>query len=229
MREGTRPGTRPGVREERTDPSGASSPKESAVRRHLTSLHIPVLTLVALAPLVALAACNSTRTLKGTDVVASEPAKLEARAPIDIAVLPVVNNSKRKGVPAKELRGAFELALIQRRYSPLASEFVDGRVVEAGYRPGALKEDAALTVTVESWDDSLWDSHTAVTVTIHASITDAAGAELWKGQLTQRFDLGKDRESYSTDAPLRAALSNKIAGELLAALPARPAKPGHAN
>lgn len=175
-------------------------------------------------------ACAQTGPRRGRDVEASASARLETQTTVDVAVLPIENASGKKSVPNKELRGAFERALVQRRYSPLATEFVDAQIVDASFRPGSVKEDAQLVVSVDSWDDSLWTTHTAVTLKIRARLIDShGGADLWKGTLEKRFELGQDRESYSTEAPLRAKLCQQIANEVLAALPARTPTPGRAR
>lgn len=187
-------------------------------------------TALALAFLCAATACTSVGARRGRDVEASASARLATATTVDVAVLPIENTSGKKSVPNKELRSAFEGALVQRRYSPLATEYVDAQIVDAAFRPGSVKEDAQLVVTVESWDDALWSTHAAITLKLHARLVDSrGGAELWKGTLEKRFELGQERETASTEAPLRAALCQKIAAEMLAALPARNPQPGRAR
>lgn len=118
--------------------------------------------LVACAALVA-AACNQLPTRKGNTVESPANSKIETASPVDVAVLPIVNATGSKKVPSKELREALEAGLVQRRYTPLATEFVDAQVTDAAFRPGSLREDATLQVTIGNWDDSLWATHTAVT------------------------------------------------------------------
>ncbi|MFO1009584.1 MAG: hypothetical protein U1F29_05920 [Planctomycetota bacterium] len=185
--------------------------------------------LVACAALVA-AACNQLPTRKGNTVESPANSKIETASPVDVAVLPIVNATGSKKVPSKELREALEAGLVQRRYTPLATEFVDAQVTDAAFRPGSLREDATLQVTIGNWDDSLWATHTAVTLELTARIVDSrTGAELWSGKLDRRFDLGKDRDRFSTDAPLKKLLCESVVGELLSALPARTAKPGRGS
>lgn len=181
------------------------------------------------AALVA-SACNQIPTRKGVSVETTASSKIEVVNPIDIAVLPIENTTGSKKVPSKELREAVEAGLVQRRYTPLATEYVDTQVADAAFRPGSLREDAVLRVTVESWDDALWASHTAVVLRLSAQILDSrSGGLLWSGKLDRRFDLGKDRDRFSTDAPLKKLLCETIVSELLTALPARATRPGHAN
>lgn len=185
--------------------------------------------LLSCAALVA-AACNQIPTRKGVSVETAPNAKIESVNPTDIAVLPVENTTGSKKVPGKELREALEVGLVHRRYTPLATEYVDAQVTDAAFRPGSLREDAVLRVTIESWDDSLWASHTAVTVRLRAQIVDSkGGGDLWSAKLERRFDLGKDRDRYSSDAPLKQLLCDAIVSELLSALPARTTRPGRAD
>lgn len=187
-------------------------------------------TAFVLALACAATACTNMGQRRGRDVEASASTRLETETTIDVAVLPIENASGKKSLPAKELRGAFERALVQRRYSPLATEYVDAQIVDAAFKPGSVKEDAQLVVSVDAWDDSLWTTHSAVTLKIRARLVDSrGGADLWKGTLEKRIEIGADRESYSTEAPLRAKLCQQIASEVLAALPARTPTPGRAR
>lgn len=185
--------------------------------------------LFVAAALVA-TACNQIPTRKGVSVETAANAKIETVNPIDIAVLPIENATGSKKVPSKELREAVEAGLVQRRYTPLATEYVDAQVTDAAFHPGSLREDATLRVTVESWDDALWATHTAVTLRLSAQIVDSrSGGLLWAGKLDRRFDLGRDRDRFSTDAPLKKLLCEMVVGELMSALPARMTRPGRAN
>ncbi|MBI5364397.1 MAG: hypothetical protein HZA53_14550 [Planctomycetes bacterium] len=187
------------------------------------------LALVVCAALVV-AACNSIPTRKGNTVESAPNAKIEVVNPTDIAVLPVENGTTSKKVPVKELRAALEAGLVLRRYSPLATEFVDAKTVDAAFKPGSAREDAVLRVTIEGWDDASWTSHGAIVLKLSARILDSRdGSLLWSGKLDRRFDLGKDREHFTTEAPMRKLLCETVVGELMSALPARTAKPGRAE
>lgn len=177
---------------------------------------------------LALCACNDLPKRPGGSVETVHSGQLERSSPIDVVVAPVENASGRKGVPLAALREAFHKGLVKRRYSPLALEYVDRKVVNAAYTPGALKEEAVLQVTIEAWDDSLWESRGALTVKARARLLDAEGASggpLWTGTVDHRFDIGVQGEPLaSLDARMRQACE-RIAGELLAALPARSPAP----
>lgn len=189
----------------------------------------PLPLLAAFCTAFVAGACGSIPVHRGSSVESSSAVRLEAANPIDIVVAPIENASASKRVPSAQLRDAFEAALVQRRYSPLATEYVDTQVVDATYRPGALREDAVLQVSVESWDESLWATHGVVTARLRATLVDAKGGgtqALWSGNLDRRFELGKDRDSFTSEEPRRRLISKVIADELLAALPARQPKPG---
>lgn len=199
------------------------------IRRVLRPLSLLALTCAAFVA----GGCGTIPVHRGSSVEASSAGRLEAASPIDIVVAPIENASASKRVPMAELRDAFEGALVQRRYTPLATEYVDTQVVDATYRPGALREDAVLQVAVESWDETLWATHGVITARLRAALVDARGAQasggtqaLWSGKVERRFELGKDRDSFTSEAPRRRLISEVIAEELLAALPARQPKPG---
>lgn len=186
--------------------------------------------IVAVTVLVA-SGCTQLPHRAGSATVSSENARIEDVGPVDVAVLPVENaTGTKKKLPVKPLREALEAALVGRRYTPLATEYVDRETVDASFKPGSLREDATLHVAIEGWDDTLWSSNSAVVVRVRAHIDDSKGSgELWSARLERRFDLGRDRDRFPTEEPLLRLLCTRIADELLAALPARPAKPGRAT
>lgn len=187
----------------------------------------PILALALSA--LALAACNDIPKPRGSAVRATDSQSLLEKSPIEVAVAPIVNASGAS-VPAGELRVSFQRELVERRYSPLALDFVDRRVVDAAYTPGAAQESATLTVTIEKWDSSLWTTHGAITAKITASLLDAKGSGdvLWSATADQRFDFLQVRENLSTEGARVRYACDAIAAELLARLPARTARPGRA-
>ena len=186
--------------------------------------------LLALTCAAALAACNELPRRRGESVQTVSSGKLEKRNPIDLVVAPIENAKGNKSVPLASLREAFQKGLVRRRYSPLALEYVDRKVVDAAYTPGSLKEEAVLQVTVESWDTSLLDTRGALIVKAHARLVDAenpTNGQLWGGFIDHRFDLEGVREQFSTQAALLEYACGQIAEEVLAALPARSTGPDH--
>jgi hypothetical protein len=185
--------------------------------------------LLALAGAASLSACNELPHRRGESVQTVSSDKLEKKNPVDLVVAPIENKTGSDDVPIASLRDSFQKGLVRRRYSPLALEYVDRKVVDAAYTPGSLKEEAVLQVTVESWDTSLLDTRGALIVKIHARLVDAedsANGQLWGGFIDHRFDLEAEREQFSTRAALLDYACGKIAEEVLAALPARNAGPG---
>ncbi|MCY2961352.1 MAG: hypothetical protein NTY35_14410 [Planctomycetota bacterium] len=183
----------------------------------------------ALSALV-LAACNDIPKTRGSAVRATDSELVLAQSPIEVAVAPIVNASGAD-VPMSELRTSFQKELVERRYSPLALEYVDRKVVDAAYTPGAAQENATLSITVEKWDTSLWTTHGAITARITASLLDAkgGGSVLWSATADQRFDFAQLRENIATEGARVRYACDSIAAELLARLPARTSRPGRAT
>lgn len=189
-------------------------------------LHLSLVSLLTLA-----AACHQMPVRHGEEVQTPKSSLLEQRAPIDVAVAPVLDNSGNAALPKAELRAAFAGALVKRHYSPLALEMVDKKVVNASYRPGSLEEQAVFALTVERWDTHLWDTRNVIEVTLLARMLDPdnPAGELWSGRLEKRFDFTDVHEQFTTAAALTRNACQTIAAELLAAMPVRPAKPGPAK
>jgi hypothetical protein len=177
--------------------------------------------------LLVLSSCESVPHHRGVAVHSTEGDLVVQEAPIEIAVAPVVNASGAS-LPAAALRDAFQKELVDRRYSPLALDYVDRKVVEAAYTPGASDEQATLVITVEKWDASLWTTHGAITAKVVAQLIDATGGGkvLWSATADQRFDFPALREHLSTETARMKFACDEIAAELLAKLPPRTARPG---
>ena len=185
---------------------------------------------LALLLVASLAACNELPKRRGQQVETASNAKLEQQKPVDVVVAPVENGTKSKDVPLAAMREAFEKGLVRRRYSPLATEYVDRRVVDASYTPGPLKEEAVLQVTIETWDTSLLESRGALIVKARARLLDAkdpASGQMWSGAIDHRFDLNANRENFSTRSAMMQHACEKVAEEVLAALPARSSGPSN--
>lgn len=205
------------------------SPASPSSRLFRGSLSILVgsLAIVGAATIVS---CNDLPRRRGQSVETASTEKLEQKIPVDIVVAPIENVTGRKDVPLASLREAFERGLVRRRYTPLATEYVDRRVVNSSYTPGSLQEEAVFQVTVETWDASLLDARGALIVKAHARLLDArepTNGPLWSGAIDHRFQLEADREKFSTQQALLQHASELIAEEILAALPARSAGPAN--
>lgn len=188
----------------------------------------PIFALVLTA--FAFTACNDIPKNRGSAVKSTDARGVQEQSPIEVAVAPVVNASGAN-VPMIDLRSSFQKELVVRRYSPLALEYVDRKVVDAAYTPGASQESATLMITVERWDTSLWTSHGAITARMTASLLDArnGGAVLWSATTDQRYDFLQQNEKLTTEGARVRLACDSIAADLLARLPARTARPGRAT
>jgi hypothetical protein len=192
-------------------------------------------TLRLLAPLLAFTclatACNQMPARPGEYVATQKGSTLEQKGPIEIAVAPLEDSSQNSALPRMELRSAFQAALVKRRYTPLALDQVDSKVVNAAYRPGALEEQAVLVIDVQRWDTHLWSTRDVIEVTIRARMVDPANpsGELWSGVLEKRFDFDQVQDQFTTEGALMHHACETIANELLEAMPARQPSPGRAK
>jgi hypothetical protein len=177
--------------------------------------------------LLVLSSCQSVPRHRGVAVQSTEGGRVAQEDPIEVAVAPVVNASGAS-LPVAALRDSFQKELVDHRYSPLALDFVDRKVVEASYTPGASDEQATLVITVEKWDPALWMTHGAITARIVTQLIDAKGGGevLWSATADQRFDFPGLREHLSTETARLQYACDEIAAELLGKLPARTARPG---
>lgn len=178
---------------------------------------------------VVSASCNQLPPERGEHVQTVSSDKLDKRNPIEVVVAPVANATGDDTVPIVMLREAFQAGLVRRRYSPLALEYVDKKVVDATYTPGSLQESAVLQIEIQGWDTSLLEARAAISVKARARLVDAedpAKAELWSGFIDHRFDFEADRDKYPAREVFQRYICTRIADELLAALPAREAAPG---
>ena len=174
--------------------------------------------------------CNQLPPERGEHVQTVASEKLESRNPIEVVVAPVTNATGDDTVPIVPLREAFQAGLVRRRYSPLALEYVDKKVVDATYTPGSLQESAVLQIEIQGWDTSLFETRAAISVKARARLVDAedaSKAELWSGFIDHRFDFEADHDKYPAREAFQRYVCGRIADELLAALPAREAGPAH--
>lgn len=192
------------------------------------SLRVAVLALTCASGLT-FTSCYQMPTRRGVTVETTSTGKLEQKNPLDIVVAPIENASGNARVPVEDLRAAFQLGLVKRRYSPLSLESVDKQVIDEVYTAGALHEDADLRVKIESWNDSLWETHTALIIKAEVRMVDTqdpSAGDLWTGKVNHRYEFGPYRDKYSSDQALLQFACNEIVSEILSALPARSTAPG---
>jgi hypothetical protein len=155
-----------------------------------------ILATVLSASLTVLA-CNATRKDKEEDPAAVRGAltRLGELQPTDVAVAPVRDQTDAQRVPQDVFRTAFVETLIERRYSPLAPDYVDANWIEASFR-GTPPPDALLIVAVTAWDPSHLFSTGRVAAKADVVLFeggDSTGRILWRRTLQHEVDLGDGR------------------------------------
>ena len=186
--------------------------------------------ILALGALISMG-CAQLPHRYGRNVVVLPSGGLVEASPSDVVVAPVIiaDTAVARDVPTEALRAAIERFLPLRRYTPLSTDYVDERAVEASYRPGACDEEATLEIIVHSWDASFWDARGTIGVVLETRIVDATGSHtqpLWAARLEQQMNAGGARESHSTTERLIESLCDEVARELLEELPMRRVEPG---
>lgn len=185
--------------------------------------------LLLLAPaLVAALAAGCTTAPKlppGADNPGLVAHDLKSVNPLDVAVLRVENQTGLEGLPLDSLRQSFHAGLVERHYSPLALDYVDGRATEASYQPGSSDEHAVLKVVLTGWNDRMWKSHARLVIDADVWLLDASkpsteGA-LWGGHVSRTMEMGRLRDVTAGDGPLLERTVSDFASEVLASLPAR--------
>jgi hypothetical protein len=146
-------------------------------------------------------ACNATRE-DGAEApaVRGALARLQELQPTDVAVAPIRDQTDAQRVPLDLFRSAFAETLLERRYSPLAPDYVDANWVEASFR-GTPPPDALLTVSVSAWDPSHLFSTGRVAATAEIVLyegSDTTGRVLWQRTLRHEVDLGDGRGNPPT-------------------------------
>jgi hypothetical protein len=191
-----------------------------------------ILASVLAASLTALA-CNAVRKDKIDDGSGGREAnaRLEEIQPTDVAVAPVRDQTDAQRVPLDVFRTAFIETLIERRYSPLAPDYVDANWVEASFR-GTPPPDAVLVISITAWDPSHLFSTGKVGAAGDVQLFeggDTTGRVLWKRTMKHEVDLGDGRgnpPAVGQDLIPRAV--RKFAQAVLGDLPMRDPVAAHA-
>jgi hypothetical protein len=187
----------------------------------------------ALFPLIVLPlflSCESTggQPQEPAITVYDHPGLLQI-SPADVVIPPVQDLSEWGMAPATDLRNAFQQGLVSRRYSPLALDYVDAHLAEAGFVAGSLREEAILQIQVWDWDMSIWDQHSIITVDVEARLLNSNnpdGEALWGARFARRINLSRERHQSPTRALVQRRAAQHVASEILANLPARNPVPG---
>ncbi len=142
----------------------------------------------------------------------------------DVAVLPIEVAQDVTGVPQLAVRRALQRELVERLYSPLSLEYVDGRWSEAGWSPAADGREALLRVEVVRWDTRALASHGAIVALVDARLHPAAGldaAPLWGYRLERRIEVPRSTVDRGGPSAIDAAAARRLAELILAELPER--------
>ena len=192
-----------------------------------------ILATVLSVSLTALA-CTAIRNKdKEEDPAAQRGAeRLGELQPTDVAVAPVRDQTDAQRVPLDVFRSSFVDSLIERRYSPLAPDYVDANWVEASFR-GTPPPDALLVIAVTAWDPSHLFSTGKVAAAVDVVLYeggDTTGRVLWKRKQRHEVDMGDGRGNpppVGQDLIPRAV--RKFAQAVLADLPMRDPVAAHAS
>ncbi len=155
---------------------------------------VRILASVLLASLTGFA-CNATRKGEDPPAVRGALARLGELQPTDVAVAPVRDQTDSQRVPLEVFRNAFVETLIERRYSPLAPDYVDANWVEASFK-GTPPPDGLLVIAITAWDPTHLFSTGKVAATADIVLFeggDTTGKVLWQLTLQHEVDLGDGR------------------------------------
>ncbi len=205
--------------------------------RNLASLSLLIV------PLLALTSCRSLPEVPGSSVhVLYSEGGMSAKNPVDIVIVPVSDETGTGMAPCDMLRSAFADALVRRRYSPLSLDYVSsalegqaiaaaeaGTPVPASYNPGTLGEDAALRVSVKTWDMSALQSQEKIVVSVEAWMIDSVdplSKELWGARYEKTLDMALMKNKYPTESVLMKHCCEMIAAEIMDSMPARTSRAG---
>ena len=181
---------------------------------------------LALAAAIVVSACQSTnKPPRGADNETLVTGRLAEANPLDVVVLPIENATDRTELPLHVLRAELQEGLVRLRYSPLALEYVDARVAEAGYEPGSMEEQAVFRVVLTGWEDSMLAKAGRVTIQADVHLLDAqagtAGEPLWGGSVQREIHLSRERRTHPTSRDLAETVLREFALDVLASLPPR--------
>lgn len=144
---------------------------------------------------LAAGACKATGKEEDSPAVRGAISRLRELQPTDVAVAPVRDQTDSQRVPLEVFRTAFVETLIERRYSPLAPDYVDANWVEASFK-GTPPPDGLLVIAVTAWDPGHLFSTGKVSATADVTLYeggDTTGKVLWQVNLQHDVDLSDGR------------------------------------
>lgn len=183
--------------------------------------------LALAALLVVPAACDSLPHSKNVfrDRTESQaPDKLAEKAPSDILIAPVRNQTDRDDVPVDLLRSALHDALVGRLYSPLDLAYADAHWAESTYR-GEDVPDAVLVASITHWSTSGLSGQGTMEIGVDLRLFSGgstAGEVLWSAQVDRIVKVVQGGDPpYGPEDRLVARGAEIWAPEALSALPER--------
>lgn len=195
--------------------------------------------LASLAFALALVSCQAPRP-NNEQFWSSDVAKLKASNPVDIAVMPPTDATKRTAalpglapstLPLQEIRKVAYQTLLRRRYSPLSLDFVDtafaGKATPAEASFSEIRErcdaDAVLNLTVNRWDASRLNADRVFSMGMEAYLVDAkTGETIWQGRADWDINLSQERDQDRvTTEELRERGIRRFLDRFLAQIPQR--------
>jgi hypothetical protein len=187
--------------------------------------------LVGAALLALSVGCAATPAKKpGAPSVRGSVERLQALQPSDVAVAPINDQTEQQRVPSEVFRRAFVETLIERRYSPLATHYVDANWIDASFK-GTPLPDVVMTVTITAWDPSHLYSNGKVRAAAIVALFeggDATGEVLWQVSLDREVDLSEGRGRPPAGDDLIPKAIRKFAQDALEGLPLRDPLAAHA-
>jgi hypothetical protein len=192
---------------------------------------VRILASVLLASLTA-SACRATRKDDDSPAVRGAITRLQELQPTDVAVAPIRDQTDSQRVPLEVFRNAFVETLIERRYSPLAPDYVDANWVEASFK-GTPPPDGLLVISVKEWDPGHLFSTGKVAASADVVLFeggDTTGRVLWQVTLKHEIDLSDGRGHPPTAGQdLIPKAVRQFAQKALQELPMRDPVAAHAS
>jgi hypothetical protein len=182
--------------------------------------------LATLLFVLSLFSCSTSRSgVRGFDATRALPAGgLGDRHPADIAVAPVTDQTSTQNAPVVPLREALCVGLVERLYTPLDLDYVDGAWSESAFL-GEVPPDALLVVTITRWDTSRLYSTGTLVAMAELRLFEGGRAEgeaLWAVSIQRQLELGDGQTlPPGTRKNVEQKAIELFAREALEELPAR--------
>lgn len=186
---------------------------------------------------LCLAACQTTPPVDVQPEFTTQVALAQIN-PRDVAVLPVEDASpgQAAGPLLEQMREDMEANLVQRRYSPLNTPFVDaaadgraegsGSILAADYlsrvAEGFDGDTAVLALRLNRWDESGLLSRARVGFTAEAVlVAGSSGTVLWSGQLSGSIKAGGEGPAPLDPVERSRSVATLFIQQLILNLPMR--------